>query len=434
MKEVNQKMTGIPFLPLIPDTWRVLPLFCCFEQNKDKNRLLSENQVLSLSYGKIKDRDVESNFGLLPESFDSYQIVNTDYIILRLTDLQNDKKSLRVGISPKRGIITSAYIGLKPNNNIHPMYGFYLLYTYDIKKVFYNLGNGVRQALKYSELCKLPFILPPLSTQKVISEFLDKETARIDALIEKKNRQIELLQEKRQAVITRAITKGLDPNAKMKDSGIEWIGEIPEGWEVRKLKHIGKAIIGLTYSPDDIVDENDSKNKFLVLRSTNIQQGELALEDNVYVSKKVDKELLIRRNDILICARNGSRNLVGKNVLIQNNFMDMTFGAFMTVFRSKINEYLQYFFLSNHYKYQSTGFLTATVNQLTNENLNGILVPVPPQIEREVIISFLDKETQFIDSLKSRIEESVTLLQEYRSSLITAVVSGQIDVGQEVSK
>lgn len=201
VRNCSQVKTFLPFFPTMPEGWRMLPLFCCFTENKTKNENLSITNVLSLSYGRIVNRNVDTNFGLLPESFDSYQIIDKDYIILRLTDLQNDKKSLRVGISTQKGIITSAYVGLKTKKGIYPLYVYYLLTAYDLKKVFYNLGGGVRQALKYQELKRLVLILPALDEQKRIANFLEKETMRIESIIKEKEKEIELLREYRSSLI-----------------------------------------------------------------------------------------------------------------------------------------------------------------------------------------------------------------------------------------
>jgi len=214
---------------------------------------------------------------------------------------------------------------------------------------------------------------------------------------------------------------------KYKPSGVEWLGDVPEHWEVKKLKFIGTALIGLTYSPDEVVDEDYSGKKHLVLRSTNIQDGKISLHDNVYVTTPVQNELEVRKWDILICARNGSRHLVGKNALVTETDTNMTFGAFTTVYRSKINRFLFYFFASSQFQYQSTGFLTTTINQLTNGNLNSILTTLPPLPEQQAIAAFLDRETGRIDALIAKKERLLELLAEQRTALISRAVTKGLD-------
>jgi type I restriction enzyme S subunit len=239
------KNSGVEWIDRIPTHWEVCPLFTIAREKDQRNRGNQMENVLSLSYGKVINRDVTDNFGLLPESFETYQIVLPGDIVLRLTDLQNDKRSLRVGLVREPGIITSAYVSLEMYRDIGPAYGYYLLHGYDVTKVFYGFGAGVRQTMKFEDLKRLPILKPPPSEQRAIAVVLDRETAKSDALVAKKERLIELLQEKRAALITRAVTKGLDPNVPMKDSGVEWLGAIPAHWEMKRLRHVTRINQGL---------------------------------------------------------------------------------------------------------------------------------------------------------------------------------------------
>ncbi len=267
--------------------------------------------------------------------------------------------------------------------------------------------------------------LPSLPEQQAIADFLDRKTAQIDTLIEKKQRQIELLQEQRTALINHAVTKGLNPNVKMKDSGVEWLGEIPSHWEVVKLKYIGKAFIGLTYNPENVTDE---ENGTLVFRASNVQEGKIVFDDNVYVKMEIPERLITKVGDILICVRSGSRDLIGKNALIDEKSAGHTFGAFMTVFRSDINYFLSYVFKSQLFKVQSGLFNTSTVNQLTQGSLYDFQVAIPPIGEQEEIIQFLNNELTQIDETTNRVVTQIELLREYRTALISEAVTGKIDV------
>ena len=199
------------------------------------------------------------------------------------------------------------------------------------------------------------FAFPPLAEQEAIAAFLDRETAQIDALIARLEELVALLQEKRQALISHAVTKGLDPTVPMKDSGVEWLGEIPAHWEVKRLKYAGEAIVGLTYDPLDIVDEGEGT---LVLRASNVQNGRIVLGDCVFVSSAIPKRLVTRQGDILICSRSGSRSLIGKNARIGTDAAGVTFGVFITVFRSAFGDFLSQVFNSHLFEYQSGEFLT----------------------------------------------------------------------------
>jgi len=207
---VPMKDSGVEWIDNIPINWSVCPLFTVAREREEINFGNLVQNVLSLSYGKIIDRDVTDNFGLLPESFETYQIVHEGNIILRLTDLQNDKRSLRVGLVNHPGIITSAYICLELFRDIEPSYGHYLLHAYDITKVFYSFGGGVRQTMKFEDLKWLPILKPSRDEQRTIASFLDRETAKTDALVANIHVAINLLQEYRTALISAAVTGKID--------------------------------------------------------------------------------------------------------------------------------------------------------------------------------------------------------------------------------
>jgi type I restriction enzyme S subunit len=273
---------------------------------------------------------------------------------------------------------------------------------------------------------KLRVPTPSPSEQEDIADFLDCETAKINALIAKQEQLIAALREDRSASITHAVTKGIDSRTEMKASAVEWLGLIPRHWSLMKLRHIGQPIIGLTYSPDDVVEE--SADATLVLRSANIQGGALDLSDCVYVSGPIPSRLRLQNGDILLCSRNGSRALIGKNILIDEQVAEQSFGAFMTIFRSKFNPFLYWVFNSGLFDYQTATFLSSTINQLTTGNLKRMEVPFPPKDEQLEIVAFLEARTSRIDALIEKANEMIDMLCEYRSALMTDAVTGKIDV------
>lgn len=200
------KPSGIDWLGDIPEEWNTKPFASLFRERSVSNGSGDVQNVLSLSYGKIVDRDVETNFGLLPASFNTYQIVEPGWIVFRLTDLQNDHKSLRTGLVTKRGIITSAYLSVEPTSEINQSYASFLLHSYDLYKVFYSMGGGVRQTIGYAELKWMPVVLPPLEVQNNLVKFLDAETGRIDKAVVLIESQIEKLKEYRSSLIYHAVT------------------------------------------------------------------------------------------------------------------------------------------------------------------------------------------------------------------------------------
>lgn len=209
-----------------------------------------------------------------------------------------------------------------------------------------------------------------------------------------------------------------------KHSGINWLGNIPSTWNVSRLKNVGKAIIGLTYSPDDLVSENEG---MLVLRSSNIQNNKLSLLDNVYVNKKPSSQLITKIGDILICSRNGSRALIGKNIRIDHNSSGVTFGAFMTIFRTKNSDFISYFFNSQLFDYQSGAFMTSTINQLTINTLNRLNIVLPPFSEQQAIANYLDAKTQAIDKKVSLLEQKIATYKKLKRTLINQTITKGLD-------
>lgn len=204
--DVEMRDSGIAWVGDIPAHWITHPLYFYFGARKNKNALGLETNLLSLSYGKIIRKDINSNGGLLPESFNTYNIIEKDDIIIRPTDLQNDKRSLRTGIAREHGIITSAYIAMKAIKSVNPEYFHYLLHAYDVMKVFYNMGNGVRQGLNFSEFSRLMVFEPTIEEQNAIVEYLKEKCDEIDLAIAEKKQQIETIEEYKKSLIFEYVT------------------------------------------------------------------------------------------------------------------------------------------------------------------------------------------------------------------------------------
>lgn len=202
---VNLKVSDIEWLDKTPTHWETLPLMSVCDETKENNQD-NETTVLTLSYGKLKVRNVESNFGLLPESFENYQRIRPGYIVLRLLDLQNDKKSLRVGHSYIDGIITPVYVSLKCKECMDSEFLYFYLHNSDIKKVLYSLGGGLRQTLRFGELKKLPILVPPINEQKLIVKNIKKILQNIDTKITSEERRMKLLTEYKQSLISEVVT------------------------------------------------------------------------------------------------------------------------------------------------------------------------------------------------------------------------------------
>lgn len=205
-RDVPMKNSGVQWVGKIPSHWNIHPVYTYFGERKKKNYLGLESNLLSLSYGNIVRKNINSTDGLLPESFNTYNIVEAGDIIIRPTDLQNDKRSLRTGLVKEHGIITSAYIDLMPIKPVNTAYFHFLLHAFDVMKVFYNMGNGVRQGLNFSEFSRLMVFEPPIHEQDAIVSFLDSKCMEIDSIISEKKQQLTILENYKKSLIFEYVT------------------------------------------------------------------------------------------------------------------------------------------------------------------------------------------------------------------------------------
>ena len=206
----------------------------------------------------------------------------------------------------------------------------------------------------------------------------------------------------------------------MKDSGIKWIGEIPDTWEIRRFKDFGQCWNGLTYSPSNLCDEDSGT---LVLRSSNIQDSKLVFDDNVYVNGDIPQKAFVNKDDILICSRNGSAKLIGKNAIIPAN-LKAAFGAFMMIYRCKYPRYLSYILNSPVFESNLSSFLTTTVNQLTADVFLNIKFPfVSDENQQQKIVNFLDSKCSELQSAIDNTKQTIEEYKKLKQTVITKVVT-----------
>ena len=412
----SYKNSGVEWLGEVPEHWNLKRFCYLFAENKKKNIGLKETNVLSLSYGNIKEKKIDDNKGLLPESFETYQIIEPNDIVFRFTDLQNDKRSLRSAISKYHGIITSAYIAVKTKQNAD--FYNYLFRAYDLQKVFYSMGEGMRQSLKMDELNKMPVVLLSEDEQKRIVAFLDTETTRIDNLIAKQEKLIELLEEQRKSIISHAVTKGLNPNAPMKDSGVEWLGEVPEDWEVKRFGYIftenKKKNIGLietnvlSLSYGNIKEKNIDDNKGLLPESFETYQ---IIEPNDIVFRFTDLQ-----ND-----KRSLRNAISK-------YHGIITSAYIGVKTKENADFYNYLFRAYDLQKVFYSMGDGMRQSLKMDELNKMPIVLPKIEAQERIVKFINEENQRINNLVVKQKNLIEKLKEYRSSIISHAVTGKIDV------
>jgi restriction endonuclease S subunit len=273
--------------------------------------------------------------------------------------------------------------------------------------------------------------LPVLEEQCSVAAFLDRETVRIDGLVARKERLIELLREKRSALITRAVTRGLDPSVPLKDSGVEWLGEIPAHWEVRRMKLLLEEPLQYgANEPAEMMDENLPR----YIRITDISEdGRLREETFRSIPEDVAEPYLLEEGDLLF-ARSGAT--VGKTFRYEGSWGRAAYAGYLI--RARLDPrkgdggFLQYFTTSSSYwDWLRSNFIQATIQNVSAERYANLAIPVPGLTEQHAIVSCLDREKAKIDALVAKVREAIGRLKEFRTALISAAVTGKIDVREE---
>lgn len=415
------KESELAWVGPIPPQWHRQPLKTLFHQHKKKNRGLVETNLLSLSYGRIVRRDINQRGGLLPESFEGYNIVSDGDIVLRLTDLQNDQKSLRTGLVREKGIITSAYITLRANYSINTDYFQALLESYDYKKVFYSMGGGVRQGLNYDDISPLSLLVPPASEQDAIADFIYYKKSEIDRLIEKLRRQVELLEQYRRELIAHTVTHGLDPDVPMRDSGIDWMPQIPVHWIALR----GKRVFRKLQRPAPPYAETVTcfRDGTVTLRKNRRSEGYTESLKEIGYQGIAPGDLVIHEMDAFAGAI-GVSDSAGKSTPVYavcaiRNEGSANFYAYL----------LRHMAQSNFILSLAKGIRQRTVD-FRFKTLASLLIPVPPVKEQQQIAIFLNNKSSEIDSTISNINRQIELLGKYRKQIINDAVTGKVRVGE----
>lgn len=397
------KDSGISWLGQIPSHWELKPGFSLYHENDEKFDMLSEPTVLSLSYGNIivkKNKDE----GLVPENYSGYQVIKPDYIIIRCTDLQNDKVSLRTGIAKNHGIITGAYLGLIANEDFNAQYLHYFLHDWDITKEIYRHGSGLRQVLSWNDMKRLPILVPPRVEQEAIVAYLDSATAEIDKAIASQQRMVDLLQERKQIIINQAVTQGLNPDAPMKPTNIDWLPQIPAHWKLKKIKYVV-----LLKSGQNLTSEQIEKEDLYPVYGGNGLRGYYSDYNN--------------DGDYVLIGRQGA--LCG-NINYAHNKFWATEHAVVCYPVNCVNvlwlgETLRAMNLNR--------YATASAQPgLAVENIKGLMMPVPDYKEQNDIADYIEKQTKPIDDSIERCNKMIGALTERKQILINDVITGKIKV------
>jgi type I restriction enzyme S subunit len=417
------KDSGVEWIGEIPKDWRIGKVKGNFKLLKEKSFNNSKMEILSLTLNGIKTRDISNNEGQIASTYEGYRKIIKGDIVLNPMDLVRGF----VDSSKYEGIISPAYSTLrKVSSEINSGFYGYFFQKHYFEGIFFPFGNGVsvdhRWTLKDDTLMNFPIVEVSYGEQTKIAAYLDEKTALIDRIIEKKKKQIELLREKRTAVINHAVTKGLDPKAELVESGIDWIGKIPKGWGVEKLTSIARIETGGTplkseagyYASEGLVWAKPADlNEFTPITNSK----DRLTSDGAKLAR------LIPKNSVLVnCIGDVGHMGVAGTELATNQQINSI------IFSSKINpnfgKYMVYS-SSEEMKAMSNSVVIAILNK---SQQGSIRYGVPSKKEQELIAQYLNKQATNLDKCGKVISESIELLKEFKSSLISNVVTGKIKV------
>ena len=401
--------------------WSVVPTKHRFRYRKDSNAGMKESHRLALTMGGVIDRSLDDTDGLQSSDYGSYQIFEKGDLAFKLIDLQNIKTS-RVGLVPRRGIMSPAYIRLTPTSDgIYPEFFYWYFYAAYLGNIFNGLGGGIRQNLSQTELLEFPVPDIPTEDQVAIARFLDRETGLIDGLIEKKTRFIALLKEKRAAVITHAVTRGIDPDAPMKDSGQDWLGRVPAHWGVVPATALftvsgerareGDQMLSATqkYGVIPLAEYEALEQRQVTMAVVNLDMRKhVELGDFVISMRSMDGGLERAR---AVGSVRSSYAVLKPGPDVEGRF----YGALM-----KSSLYIQALRLTSNFIRDG--------QDLNFSHVRKVKLPKPDLREQAAIADHIEAETARIDGLITLTERSIDLLREKRAALITAAVTGKIDV------
>lgn len=417
---VKMKNSGIEWIGEIPEDWKVIRNK--YVMHKDKSLITKYNNedILSLTMNGVIKRNLDAG-GKMPSSFNGYQKINKGNLLLCLFDI--DVTPRCVGIIQNNGITSPAYSQfiLTDNNDVRFYYYYYLVT--DNKKALVHLSKNLRHSLTEEQFGNLDTIRPPLDQQRAIADFLDKKCADIDKLSEQIQREIEALQKYRKSVITKTVTKGLDDTVPMKESGIEWIGKIPETWKLEKIKFLTSKI------QKGLSPQYQDKGKTNIITQATFSKGywdESSLKKAI-TSHRDEKLNLVKKHDILLATTGGG--VLGKTYFIKKdiNYVASADVVFIRGNDKRIINKLIYYCLFINYNLLNGIMAQGSTNQLhlNVNNLKNFKLPVGSIDVQQRIVNYLDNRTSQIDKIISQKQKQLSLLSDYKNSLIFEYVTGK---------
>jgi type I restriction enzyme S subunit len=408
----------------IPSKWDVYKLKHVLKE--EKKDIGGDFPAGSISFGEVVFKDFDNE-----ETLATYRTVRKGQFLINPLNLNYDLKSLRIGLSEIDCKVSPAYLVASNYESVAlANYLRWVLRIFDAQHIK-TLGAGVRQTVKFEDIGDCRIALPSLDIQKKIAVHLDCTTARIDALVAKKTRFIDLLREKRRALITHAVTKGLDANAPMKDSGAKWLGKVPAEWQIRRLRFVASI-------RNSNVDKKsyEGQQPVLLCNYTDVYYNErITSTDGLMAATASDAEIekfKLLAGDVIITKDSETPDDIGIPALVPNDLPGVVCGYHLTQLRTSKQILPEFLFrtlqTTSTRKYLEAETPGVTRYGLDQDTIGSIPVAVPPISVQKAITDYLNRSTARIDTLIAKTERSIELLREHRAAIITAAVTGKIDL------
>lgn len=430
MAERLMRDSGVEWIGCIPSAWKIKRVKAEFISHKDiVGEKVNDYERLALTLNGVIRRSKEDDQGLQPEKFDGYQILRKNELVFKLIDLENVNTS-RVGLSPYDGIVSPAYIVLKQRNRFSTKYAEYFFLSMWQREVFNHLGDdGVRSSLNASDLLNVPMTIPSEEEQSRIADFLDKKVSEIDAVISKTKESIEEYKKLKQSIITEAVTKGLDPDVEMKDSGNEFVGRIPKHWDVKRTRFIADSLKkGNGITKEEVFPDGDIPC---------VRYGEIYTKYNDgfinCVSKtkleKISKPSYFSHGDLLFCGTGELVEEIGKNIVYLGSEECLAGGDIIVMKHNQDPLFMNYALNSTYSQTQkSYGKAKLKVVHISASEIGNIWIAIPPIDEQRRISEHLSDNCSRLNDVISKKEQVITELEQYKKSLIYEYVTGKKEV------
>lgn len=419
----SYKDSGVEWLGEVPSHWELKRLKQLFVEKKHRQNL--SLNCGAISFGKVIEKADDK---VTEATKRSYQEVLKGEFLINPLNLNYDLISLRIALSEIDVVVSAGYIVLKEKQIINKKYFSYLLHRYDVAYMKL-LGSGVRQTINYGHISDSILVIPPISEQQKIAQFLDDKTAKIDQAVDLAEKQIALLKEHKQILIQNAVTRGLNPDVPLKDSGVEWIGQVPEHWSVKKIKYVTSKIgSGITPLGGG---SNYIDGGIPLLRSQNIHFDRIDLNDVARISEFTHnsmKNSKVRKGDVLLNITGGS---LGRCFYVDSN-EEMNVNQHVCIIRpnKKINTIFLNMLLASEIGQKQIWFFQQGSGRegLNFQAIKNFYLPLPDLEEQQKIAIYLDKQAAKIDQAIALKTAHIEKLKEYKSVLINDVVTGKVRV------